>query len=103
VNAHLTHLIGLIQAGDTLLLDIGDTMTSAGKPEKLHDKQMQRWYAAHNQEIYVYIVAARNEEGLQMPIALHGIQQVQRAGVLLWDAERGMQHTQPIQLSLFEG
>lgn len=103
MNTYLNQLIPLIQKGDLILTGTGHTMTVYGKPEKRRDPLLQRFYAAHNREVYLYIVAAQTDDRFQMPIDIYGIQQVQRGGMTLWDAEHGTYHTQPIQLSLFEG
>lgn len=90
-------LITLIHPGDEIVVN-GLLLTAVGTPEKIHDKQLLRFYEAHDCIFYGYIVAAR-DDGLQSGVYLYAVEQVRRRGVVIWD------RTQPepiVQLRLFE-
>jgi hypothetical protein len=93
-------LITLIQPGDELTVN-GLALTAAGSPEKVHDKQLLRFYEAHGGIVNGYIVAARDQAGFQSGIYLYAIECVRRGDVLLWDAEQGLLNPEPVQMSLF--
>ena len=100
MTTHNDPLIPLIQPGDELTVN-GLALIAAGSPEKIHDKQLLRFYEAHGCIVNGYIVAAQDETGFQSGVYLYAVECVRRGGVLLWDAEQGLLNPEPVQMSLF--